>query len=229
MGVEGHFCDQCGSRAYPGDKCCRGCGRPLAGAVRENGDTCAATEEGDVMAEAASAKGDVPGSMLTEEGRRVWKVRSPDGAIHGPYTSKQMVEAVIRGAIPLDWTARCGNGPVSKVRQAVGDDVVTKAQAARIVKRSPLQEQDAGAPKIFADDYFGPVGATPPTYTARTVRCPHCGEWSVTAERRSPTQARWAIGCLGLLIWPLWLLLLWQRDTVHYQCSSCGMEWTTDV
>ncbi len=143
-----------------------------------------------------------------------WKVRSPDGEVYGPYTESQLSEHLLEGSIGQEWGARYGSGRVTTVREALGAEKCSELLRQR--REQQVQQQASQQP-------------APQTEAANTIRCPHCGQWTVTAEKKSASNARLAIILLGLLLWPVWLLLLVVKDKVQYRCASCGMQWSSEV
>jgi tetratricopeptide (TPR) repeat protein len=143
-----------------------------------------------------------------------WKVRSPEGEVYGPYTESQLSEHLLEGSIHQSWGARYGSGRVTTVREALGAERCNELQRQR--REQQVQQQASQLP-------------AQQTEVASTIRCPHCGQWTVTAEKKSASNARLAIILLGLLLWPLWFLLLVVKDKTQYSCASCGMQWTSEA
>jgi len=151
------------------------------------------------------------GEPLGEAKEDGWKVRSPDGTVYGPYTDSQLAEYLAQGKIGRDWGARYGSGRVTTVREALGPARCDELLRQRVVQPTQVVAQQAEGAQVS------------------TIRCPHCGQWTATAERRSASNARVAVIFLGLIIWPLWLLLLVLKDKMYYRCATCGMQWTSDA
>ncbi|MBD3292741.1 MAG: hypothetical protein GF393_07425 [Armatimonadia bacterium] len=160
------------------------------------------------------------GESLDEPKPAGWKVRTPEGTLHGPYTTEELEHHVVQSNISLDWHARFENGRILTVREAVGPERCTELL---------LQRAEEMTATRAAQEPVQVVETTPPPANSELTYCPNCGQWTVTAEKKSAHGQRIALFLLGFLFLPLWILILFVKDRMQFRCGSCGEQWTSRI